>query len=240
VARALALWVVCGLLWTVQSYAYLRIRNRLGHYTLFSLGRHDVSAALLWAAVAPLVFWLSSRFPLTGPRKLARAAAYAASMAAVAVLHALVLGRVFSPRFALWSSANTNTFILNSLILAVLVAVGHRRQLTEWMRERELAAAALSTELRAARARAVRLQEIPPVVLGALDQVIDAVSAAPSPRHTEQLLARLGDYLRVAIECSDEQGVTRSREQSLARSLAQLERAARRSPSPTSSTATSS
>ena len=70
------------------------------------------------------------------------------------------------------------------------------------MRERALSAAALSTELEAARLRAARLQEIPPTVLKALDRVIEAVSArpAPSPRRTEQLLARLGDYLRVAIE----------------------------------------
>ena len=72
--------------------------------------------------------------------------------------------------------------------------------------------------------RAARLQTIPPVVLSALERVITAVSDAPSPRHTEQLLARLADYLRVAIECSDEHGVTAPREQSLARSLAQLER----------------
>jgi hypothetical protein len=104
------------------------------------------------------------------------------------------------------------------------------------MRERALSAAALSSELEAARLRAARLQEIPPAVLKALDRVIEAVSArpAPSPRRTEQLLARLGDYLRVAIECSDEEGITASREQSLARSLAHFERAAAVSTTPTS------
>ena len=70
------------------------------------------------------------------------------------------------------------------------------------------------------------MQAIPPVVLSALDRVIVAVNAAPSPRRTEQLLARLGDYLRVAIEYSDEHGVTGAREQSLTRSLAHLEQLA--------------
>ena len=235
VARALAIWTVCGLLWTVQSYAYLKIRNRLGQYTLFTLARHDVAVALLWAAIAPLVMVVTARFPLTAGRRPPRAAACLVGMALIAVGHQALLGKIFTPRLPLWSAANTNIFILNFLVLAVLVALGHRRQLTEWMRERALSAAALSSELEVARLRAARLQEIPPVVLGALDRVIEAVSArpAPSPRRTEQLLARLGDYLRVAIECSDEEGITASREQSLARSLAHFERAAAMSTTPT-------
>ena len=235
VARALAIWIACGLLWTLQSYAYLTIRNRLGQYTLFTLARHDVAVALLWAAIAPLVMVVTARFSLTTRRRLPRAAAYLVGMAALAIAHQAIVGRVFTPQLPLWSGANTNIFILNFLILAVLVALGHRRQLTEWMRERALSAAALSSELAAARQRAARLQEIPPVVLKALDRVIETVSArpTPSPRRTEQLLARLGDYLRVAIECSDEEGITASREQSLARSLAQFERAAAMSTTPT-------
>ena len=235
VARALAIWIVCGLLWTVQSYAYLKIRNRLGQYTLFTLARNDLAVALLWAAIAPLVMIVTARFPLTGGRRLTRAATYLSGMAVVAVGHQALLGKIFTPRLPLWSGANTNTFILNFLIVAVLIALGHRRQLTEWMRARALSAAALSLELEAARGRAARLQEIPPTVLKALDRVIEMVSArpAPPPRRTEELLARLGDYLRVAIECSDEEGITASREQSLARSLAHFERAATLSTTPT-------
>jgi two-component system LytT family sensor kinase len=236
VARALAIWIACGLLWTVQSYAYLTIRNRLGQYTFFTLAQHDVAVALLWAAIAPLVMAVTSRFPFTTARRLLRAGAYLIGMGVIAVGHQAILGRVFTPRLRLWSAANTNIFILNFLVLAVLVALGHRRQLTEWMRERALSAAALASELDTARLRAARLQEIPPAVLKALDRVIETVSArpTPSPRRTEQLLARLGDYLRVAIECSDEEGITPSREQSLARSLAHFERAAAVSATPTS------
>ena len=238
VARALAIWIACGLAWTAQSYAYLKIRNRLGQYTVFTLAVHDVAIALLWAAITPLVMRVTSRFPLTAGRKLPRATAYLVGMAIVAVGHQALVSRTFTPRLPLWSAANTNIFVLNFLVLAVLVALGHRRQLTEWMRERALTAAALSSELQAARLRAARLQEIPPVVLEALNRVIEAVSArpAPPPRRTEQLLARLGDYLRVAIECSDDEGITPSREQSLARSLAQFERAAAMSSTPTSVT----
>jgi hypothetical protein len=226
VAMHAAIWAVCGLLWTAQSYAYLRIRNRLGNYTLLSLAVHDVSAALLWAAIAPMVFAATSRFPLEQKRGASRLPLYVFGTASLAILHAAILSRLFTPKAPVWSVANTNTFVLNFLILVVLVCIGHRRQLIGWMRERERTASMLSAELRTARQRATRMQAIPPVVLSALDRVIDAVSAAPSPRRTEQLLARLGDYLRVAIECSDEHGVTGAREQSLTRSLAHLEQVA--------------
>ncbi|HEY2379310.1 MAG TPA: histidine kinase [Gemmatimonadaceae bacterium] len=225
-ASLTGIWITCGLLWTIQSYAYLRIRNRLGDYTLFGLTVHDVSAALLWAGIAPIAFAATARFPLTRARLALRLPLYLLGTAAIAIVHAAVLIRVFTPKLALWSSANANTFVLNVLIVAVLECIGHRRQLIEWMRERERAAAALSAELRTARQRATRMQAIPPVVLRALDRVIDAVNAEPSPRRTEQLTTRLGDYLRVAIECSDEGDVTAEREQSLARSLAHLERLA--------------
>jgi hypothetical protein len=221
-----AIWAGCGLLWTAQSYAYLRIRNRLGNYTLLSLTLHDVSAALLWAAIAPMVFAAISRFPLEQKRVGSRLPLYILGTASFAILHAAILSRLFTPKAPFWSVANTNTFVLNFLVLAVLVCIGHRRQLIGWMREREQTASVLSAELHTARQRATRMQAIPPVILRALDRVIVAVSAAPSPRRTEQLLARLGDYLRVAIECSDEHGVTGAREQSLARSLAHLEQLA--------------
>jgi hypothetical protein len=173
-----------------------------------------------------MIFAVISRFPLEQKRIASRLPLYLLGTASLAILHAATLSRLFTPTAPFWSVANTNTFVLNFLILAVLVCIGHRLQLIGWMRERQRTASVLSAELHTARERATRMQAIPPVVLSALDRVIDAVSAAPSPRHTEQLLARLGDYLRVAIECSDEHGVTGAREQSLTRSLAHLEQVA--------------
>ena len=225
-AARTAVWVGCGLLWTAQSYAYLRIRSRLGSNTLLSLTLHDVSSALLWAGITPIVFAATSRFPLVRKRVASRLPLYALGTASCAILHAAIISRLFTPGAGLWLVSNSGTFVLNFLIVTVLVCIGHRRQLVDWLRERERTTSVLSAELQTARQRATRMQAIPPVVLSALDRVIDAVSAAPSPRRTEQLLARLGDYLRVAIECSDEQGVTGAREQSLARSLAHLERLA--------------
>ena len=237
-ALAFAIWIGCGLLWTIQSYAYLHIRNRMGQMTLSWVFAYDMSVAIGWALVTPLVFAATSRFPIGRSWLPLRLLAYLGGMSAIVVLHAFLILRIFTPKTHLWSAANTNTFVLNFLVITVLVGWGHRRQLAHWINERALAAEVLTRELRTARERAARLRSIPPVVLNALDRAIDAVSVDPSPRRTEQLLARLADYLRVAIECSDDEGLTDSRQQSLARSLAHFERAARapRSATPSSLT----
>jgi LytS/YehU family sensor histidine kinase len=107
------------------------------------------------------------------------------------------------------------------LIVGVLVAIGHRRQLAEWLQARTRDTAALGTQLRRARERAARLRSIPPTLLQALDRV--AAIVRTEPHRTEHLLARLADYLRVAIECSDDEGVTPERERALGRCLAELE-----------------
>ena len=225
-AIGVGIWLCCGLLWAMQSYTFLRMRNRLGSYTWLSIARIDIGNAMIWCCLAPILFIVARQAPLARSRFRWRSLAYFALIAVVAVAQVAIRTRLLTPKTLLWSSANTTSFITNFLIGVVLVAVAHHRRLLTWLRDRERAEAALSAELRAARARAARLQTIPPVVLRALDRVIVVVGADPSPRRTEQLLARLADYLRVAIECSDERGVTNEREQSLARCLARLERVA--------------
>ena len=106
------------------------------------------------------------------------------------------------------------------LIFCVLVAIGHRGVLVEWLRAREIAAAALTTELVAAQARAAKLQSIPPVLLRSLNGI--AETARRDPAKTERQLTRLADYLRIALECTDERGMTPDRERLLETAVAAL------------------
>jgi hypothetical protein len=148
---------------------------------------------------------------------------YLAGAALLATFHAYVHQQLFTPAVPLWSSAYQSTFALNMVIVCVLVAIGHRRQLDSWLRARELASAALLDEVRETRARASRLQSIPPILLQALEHI--ATVARAEPGRAEQLLARLADYLRAAIESSDGGGITAARAAVMTSSLAELERA---------------
>ena len=222
VVTSTTVWIVCGLLWTQQSYTYLGLRNLLGTRSWLAIARSDMTVALLWAALTPLVFLATSRVPLAPRLRSWRSLAYVVGGAGLPVLHVYLVQRISSPRTPFWSVNYQSTFLLDVVIVCVLLAVGHRRQLATWLRARESATASLAVEVREIRARATRLQSIPPVLLQSLERI--ATVAHTEPARTEHLLSRLGDYLRVAVESSDGRGVTAAREAALAATLAELER----------------
>jgi hypothetical protein len=111
-------------------------------------------------------------------------------------------------------------YMVDVVIFLVLATIGHRRVLLGWLHAREAASAALTTELAVAQARAAKLQAIPPVLLHSLDGIAD--TARRDPALTERQLTRLADYLRLALECSDDLGMTPDRERALDFAVAAL------------------
>jgi len=85
--------------------------------------------------------------------------------------------------------------------------------LAEWLRQREADTSALERELALARDRSEELRRIPPVLLQSLDGI--AATVRHDPGMTERQLARLADYLRLALECADLHGVTPERRRRL-------------------------
>ena len=67
----------------------------------------------------------------------------------------------------------------------------------------------------------MKVQEIPPILLLSLDGIADAVGRDPSL--TERQLTRLADYVRLALECTDERGITPDRERALHAAVVELE-----------------
>jgi hypothetical protein len=167
------------------------------------------------------VFLAARRWPIRQPWIGLRIALYALGGVMVAILHPLLLQRVTNPQSPFLTLVYPGGVVVALAIVVVLVAIGHRRQLADWLRTRELADAMLGAEVRSARARAERLHEVSPVLLRALERIAEVVQL--EPRRTEELLARLADYLRAAIECSDELGVTPERERVLSYCVARVE-----------------
>ena len=213
------IWFTCGLLWTQQSAMFQMLRHRTAD-SWFSIARHDMISAAIWALLTPVVLGLANRYPLRRRGAVVRAIAYIIAGGITTFIHTAAWQRIASPEVPLLSRAWQMTFIVDFVIYCVLVAVGHRRVLSEWLRSREAAAAALSVELEAAQTRAVKLQAIPPVLLQSLDGI--AKSVRRDPQLTERQLTRLGDYLRLALECTDERGITPERERALDSAVAAL------------------
>ncbi len=214
-----AIWFMCGLIWTQQSVMFQTLRHRPSD-AWFSIARHDMISAAIWALLTPIVLGLANRYPIRRSGVVIRAIAYVVAGGVTTFIHAAAWQRIASPELPLLSRAWQTTFIVDFVIYCVLVAVGHRRVLSAWLRSREAAAAALSVELVAAQTRAAKLQAIPPVLLQSLDGI--AKSVRRDPQLTERQLTRLGDYLRLALECTDERGITPERERALDSAVAAL------------------
>jgi hypothetical protein len=214
-----AVWFVCGLGWTQQSIMYQTMRHReVGPF--WTVATHDMTSALIWALLTPIVLWVARQFPLRRSNVAARIFAYLIGSLATTFVHVALWQRLTSPEIPLVSQQWQMTFIVDFVIFWLLVAVGHRRVLAAWLRSREADAAVLSAELAAARVRAAKLQAIPPVLLQSLDGIAKTVRRDPSL--TERQLTRLGDYLRLALECTDARGITPERERALDAAVAAL------------------
>lgn len=213
-------WLVCGLVWTQQSYVYNTMRGRMAGSSWLILARNDLTSALVWALLTPIVLLAARRFPLGRERLVLRVPAYLVAAGATVVVHVASLQYLTGRAGPLFASAWQMNYIINFVIFFVLVAIAHRRVLLGWLQAREAASAMLTTELAAAQARAVKLQAIPPVLLHSLDGI--AETARHDPALTETQLTRLADYLRLALEYSDVQGMTPDRERALESAVAAL------------------
>ena len=206
-------WLACGLFWTQQSIVFNSLRGRMADTSLLILARNDLTNAFLWALLTPMVLYGARRFPISRERALTRVPLYFIASLATTLLHVALLQRLTGRSGPIVAAAWQMNYIVNFIIFLVLVVIGHRRVLVGWLHAREAASAALTTELAAAQARAAKLQVIPPVLLASLDGIAETVRRDPAL--TERQLMRLADYLRLALECSDAQGVTPERERAL-------------------------
>jgi two-component system, LytTR family, sensor kinase len=213
-------WFTCGLVWTQQSYVYETLRGRMGDRTWWMLARNDLTSAFVWAVLTPLVLYGARRFPMRREYFVIRGLVYLIAGAVAAVTHIAALQWLTGRSGALFSPIWQMNYLVNFAIFFVLTAIGHRGVLLQWLRDREAASLALTTELAAAQARATKLQAIPPVLLRSLDGIAD--TAKRDPDLTERQLTRLADYLRLALECTDERGMTPDRERALESAVAAL------------------
>lgn len=214
-------WFVAGLLWTQQSYLYLSIRGRLNGMTWLDAAKGDMLSAAIWALLTPIALRFTRVLPLQRRGVGWRLGAYVLFASAAVVIHNLIWQRINAPETPLFSTVYEMSMVVGFLIVCLLFAAGHREQLFAWLRARENDTELLRAELNAARSRALKVQEIPPILLRSLDGIADGVGRNPSL--TERQLMRLADYVRLALECTDERGITPDRERALTAAVAELQ-----------------
>ncbi|MFN2567443.1 MAG: sensor histidine kinase [Gemmatimonadaceae bacterium] len=182
----------------------------------------------LWAALTPVLFWLTSRFALERANRVGRVLLFVGVGIVVAMLVEALLAylrfevffipgrrrpRVFDPLFGV-----TRLFWLDDLMVYVaVVAAGFARDyFRRYQARREEAnrlraqAAELHAQLAEARLAALRTQLNPHFLFNTLHAVSTLVER--DPRGVRRMIARLSELLRTSLEEGDEQEVPLEKE----------------------------
>jgi hypothetical protein len=172
--------------------------------------------------LTPVVLWLVPRVHDRIGNTWGRVMVHAAAAIVVTLLHVDLLRALTAPSGAagMFSSTYRTNFVVDLAVYLVLVAIASRASLEAWVRARDVASEELERQLTTLEARATTLQAVPSALLAAIDRIADGVSRDAAL--TETRLARLGDYLRAALETTDDEGTTPERRRRLDHATAEL------------------
>ncbi len=176
----------------------------------------------LWAALTPLVFWMSSRFGLERSGRAERLALFAGAgiVAAVSVDVAVDLFRIHALHVPLRHVAGASPiqslqrlWFLDDLMvyLAILAAGFAREYFVRYQARKDEAirlqahAAHLQAQLAEARLTALRMQINPHFLFNTLHAISTLVER--DPRGVRRMVARLSELLRLTLDGSDDQEV---------------------------------
>jgi two-component system LytT family sensor kinase len=177
----------------------------------------------LWGALSPLILFLARRFPLERGRVLVSLPAHVLAGAFLASLHIVIVQSVLVAT-GIWRDWETRAgfptgltmqrleslhimrFHSNALIYFAIVGCAHAMAYGQRLREREVRAAALETQLLQAQLQALRTQLHPHFLFNTLNTI-----AALIPKDAllaERMVERLAELLRAVLKGGATQFVT--------------------------------
>jgi two-component system LytT family sensor kinase len=212
----LGIWTVYGLLMAVQMH----VSGVLSGATSYTWGAAlllQLPQAYVWALATPGIMWLGRRFPLEGSRwpyhiglHLVVSLGFVFAIDVGYSYHVANVLPTFPPPhplmyravrlFAVWAFADS---FLYWLILAVDYGIEHHRRL----REREVAAARLQTQLVEADLQALKMQLHPHFLFNAL-HTIGALVRTGDDASAIRVVAGLGNLLRRVLDEESQQEVS--------------------------------
>jgi len=167
----------------------------------------------MWAAFTPLIFWLSSRFPIERSKWFVRIPALLLFGCPISLLTSAVTSfarsHVFElprrggpPPFSLFLEVRRFRFVNELLIFFAVLAAGYAREyfLRDQAQRRE--AITLHAQLAEARLDALRAQINPHFLFNTLNAIAALVERDPAG--VRRMIARLGELLRRTIDSRGE------------------------------------
>jgi sensor histidine kinase YesM len=194
---------------------------------------------ILWAALSPLIFLITRRFPIERNNALRHSLMHICACLSLAVLHRsvyLLIGRGLDvPAYHELSSLFEvfKTFVLFNLptgfmSYGTILLISQAIRYYERFQQQELRASQLQTrlaqaQLEAARAQlqALKMQLHPHFLFNTLNSISALLDE--DAEAAEEMLARLGDFLRLTLDSSGAQEVTLHEELEFLRCYLEIE-----------------
>jgi len=240
--RGWVLWVFVLLAWTLVGLSFtLNYYFFAGHYvaifkqqpTIVGMLVWELPYWFLWAALAPLIFKITRRYPFDRNRWLRNSIIHIAACLLLSFVHRaiyLVLGwllhvavyQQFSSIPELYQSDIFFNLPTGFMSYGTFMLICHVIDYYRRYQKEELRASRLKTELAQAQLEALKMQLHPHFLFNTLNSISalldEDVEAA------DEMLTRLGDFLRLTLENSGAQQVTLQEELEFLRCYLEIER----------------
>ena len=225
-------WTLVSLIFAGISYA-AAIGENNKEFGFVSALRLNLVQFYLWAILLPLVFRFSRRFPIElRPLNVRNLLLYFPALISFAgihqVIHLAVLWSII-PRWRQKYPALIDCYrayfafgFYIDLIIALLIVIAvHALLYYQRFRASELAQSSLKAQLAQAQLRALKMQLHPHFLFNTLHSISSLV--LEDPPKANSMIARLGDFLRLTVENSEQQLVTLKEETEFLRCYLDIE-----------------
>ena len=225
-------WTLVSIIFAGISYA-AAIGENNKEFGFISALRLNLVQFYVWAILSPLVFRFSRRFPIElRPLNVRNLLLYFPALISFAgihqVIHLAVLWSI-TPRWRQKYPALIDCYrayfafgFYIDLIIALLIVIAvHTLLYYQSFRASELAQSSLKTDLAQAQLRALKMQLHPHFLFNTLHSISSLV--LEDPPKANSMIARLGDFLRLTVDNSDQQLVTLKEETEFLRCYLDIE-----------------
>jgi two-component system, LytTR family, sensor kinase len=226
-------WTLVSVIFAAVSYA-AAIGENNKEFGFVSALRLNLVQFYFWAILSPLLFRFSRRFPIEfRPLNVRNLLLHFPALISFAGIHqAIHLAVLWSitPRLrrrqfpALTDCYRAYFgfgFYIDLIIASLIVIAVHALLYYQNFRASELAQSSLKTQLAQAQLRALKMQLHPHFLFNTLHSISSLVLEDPAKANS--MIARLGDFLRLTLENSDQQLISLKEETEFLRCYLEIE-----------------
>jgi two-component system LytT family sensor kinase len=228
----LAAWGIIALIFATISYAASFGEGTRG-ISFISALEFNLVLFYLWAFLSLLIFWFSRRFPIeVRPLKTRNLLLHIPAVMVLAAGHQVIhlttlwfvvprLRQLFPTLAACFRVYFGFGFYVDVLVATLVVIAVHAFVYYQRYQASQVEKASLRAELAQAQLRALKMQLHPHFLFNTLHSISSLVLEDPPKANT--MIARLGDFLRLTLDHSDQQLVTLKEETDFVRCYLEIE-----------------